>query len=300
VNNDQRPQAVVTVGVTDRTLQHVRDAFAGAPEREVLVLSDAARLGDALLRYKPAAVLMGDGLTLHDMLRVSKITGTEARDAPIVAILQEPYGDRALGLIEHGVQEIVPAEHLTGRVLSHCVERARVRLQALLGLEAQSLTDALTGVLNRRGFFEWGQRTLRDADRTERTALVLLFDMNGLKTINDRYGHRAGDTALQITAYALRQALRTSDILGRIGGDEFAVLALGAADKDGPIITERVSESLRTKAQDLATTSVEARGWAGKLSTSAGWAEYQPGSGITLEALLDGADVQLYAVKAAR
>jgi len=85
-----------------------------------------------------------------------------------------------------------------------------------------SITDELTGLLNRRGFFQFAYARLPYLNRHCNISPVVLFmDMDGLKLINDTYGHKEGDTAIAVCAKLLREVLREEDIIGRIGGDEF-------------------------------------------------------------------------------
>lgn len=91
-------------------------------------------------------------------------------------------------------------------------------------LEELSVTDALTGILNRRGFDEALRRILGDARRHGESGLLVLIDLDGFKEINDIHGHEAGDTVLQAVADYLRRCIRKSDYVARLGGDEFALI----------------------------------------------------------------------------
>ncbi len=92
-------------------------------------------------------------------------------------------------------------------------------------LKSLSLVDDLTDLKNRRGFFELARQSLLIAKREQHSMALFFIDLNGLKLINDRLGHHAGDQALRDTAAVLRQTFRESDVLARIGGDEFVALA---------------------------------------------------------------------------
>ena len=94
-------------------------------------------------------------------------------------------------------------------------------------LALQSRMDELTGVLNRRGFIERGQRALDILQETDTSGIIFFADMDGLKKINDTYGHEMGDKAIMLQAYVLKTIFRTSDVIGRLSGDEFGVVALG-------------------------------------------------------------------------
>ncbi len=101
------------------------------------------------------------------------------------------------------------------------------RINALeRGLRDLSLTDELTNIYNRRGFYFLGQQAVREAARTQAGMTVLFFDLNRLKHVNDQLGHAAGSLMLQKFAAILVQTFRNSDIIGRLGGDEFCVLTI--------------------------------------------------------------------------
>lgn len=117
-------------------------------------------------------------------------------------------------------------------------------LQAELGNLA--LTDELTGLCNRRGFMAIAERQLKIGHRTGRGILLFFLDIDGMKQINDSFGHGEGDLVLKRTAKALKMTFRDSDVLARLGGDEFAVLAIEASDNSEAAIRTRLGEDLRS------------------------------------------------------
>lgn len=111
-------------------------------------------------------------------------------------------------------------------LVSEQITRGRKELhRRAIALEAATKTDPLTGVLNRAGFDASLAQMLGNTDSDGRISAVMLLDLDGFKAVNDIAGHHAGDEVLKQVAHSLRQSLRTSDHIGRIGGDEFAVLA---------------------------------------------------------------------------
>lgn len=94
-------------------------------------------------------------------------------------------------------------------------------------LAMQSRMDELTGILNRRGFIEQGQAALDLLQETDTSGVIFFADMDGLKKINDTYGHQMGDKAIMLQARVLKDIFRSSDVVGRLSGDEFGVVALG-------------------------------------------------------------------------
>jgi diguanylate cyclase (GGDEF)-like protein len=148
--------------------------------------------------------------------------------------------------------------------------------------------DSLTETLNRRAFERMAGR--RVADKRSYPLALIAFDIDNFKSINDRYGHAAGDAVLRQFAAILRAAVREKDVVARIGGEEFVLLLAGADDKFAYQIAERfrtVLESSRFNEIDAALC----------VTTSAGIARYR--SGEAVGALLARADHLLYAAKRA-
>ncbi len=125
----------------------------------------------------------------------------------------------------------------------HCAAK-QYWLQAELGNLA--LTDELTGLCNRRGFMAIAERQLKIGHRTGRGILLFFMDIDGMKQINDSFGHGEGDRALKRVAKALKMTFRDSDVIARLGGDEFAVLAIEASDNSEAAIRARLAEDLRS------------------------------------------------------
>lgn len=123
--------------------------------------------------------------------------------------------------------------------------RAEQRILALrVELAALALVDELTGLHNRRGFVTLADQHLKVAARAARTVPFLCVDVRGMKTINDTYGRDEGDRALVEVAAYLRSALRASDLVARVGGDEFCIVMVDLGG-GGKIDVERMAERLR-------------------------------------------------------
>lgn len=125
----------------------------------------------------------------------------------------------------------------------HCAAK-QYMLQAELGNLA--LTDELTGLCNRRGFMAIAERQLKIGHRTGRGIQLFFMDIDGMKQINDSFGHGEGDLTLKRMAKALKMTFRDSDVIARLGGDEFAVLAIEASDNSEAAIRARLNEDLKS------------------------------------------------------
>lgn len=151
-------------------------------------------------------------------------------------------------------------------------------------------TDSLTGAANRRHFMELAEREVLRAHRYKHPTCLLALDVDHFKSINDTRGHAAGDDALQRLVGALRHQLRQTDILGRMGGEEFLVLLPETTAKDAMDIAERLRHA-------IAQLVVHSPGQPFRMTISVGVAE-QAGN-ETLQRLIIRADMALYAAKRA-
>jgi len=151
-----------------------------------------------------------------------------------------------------------------------------------------SLTDDLTGLYNRRRFFVLTEQYLKVAIRTKKRLLLLFIDMDDLKWINDQYGHNEGDQALIDFAEILKQSFRESDIIARIGGDEFVVLFVS---------TDENHERLLTRLHENLKDYNDQRSRRYPLSVSVGTAQFDPEYPISIDELLSKADASMYAEK---
>jgi diguanylate cyclase (GGDEF)-like protein len=182
-------------------------------------------------------------------------------------------------------QQVVPLEDGIAITSRDVTERHRNED----ALRALSLVDDLTGLYNRRGFLTLAQQQLKLARRAHRELLLLFVDMDDFKEINDTLGHSEGDVALTRAAAILRRTFRDSDIIARIGGDEFVVLAADSPRSARESVVSRLRHELRERnASD---------GYPYTLSFSIGVAHFDPMRPPTIEELLSTADAMLYEAK---
>ncbi len=156
-------------------------------------------------------------------------------------------------------------------------------------MQKLALTDALTGLYNRRGFYELGEREIERSFRFNHPLTVIMMDVDHLKEINDIHGHFTGDHVLRNIATRCVKQLRRIDILGRYGGDEFVILLPETPMRMGSLVAERlrrcVADAVIPKENELIQTSISL-GVSG-LTTDV----------TSLDALIKRADTAMYAAK---
>lgn len=248
--------------------------------------SEAARqLG--IQTYVSAPVRTDDGILLGTLCAAS------AKPHQIT-----PQAEAVLKLFSN-----VIANFLQRELLMEQLHAANVRLMSY------ALTDPLTGLPNRRALYEELERLERRAMREGGSVLVGLVDLDGFKGINDTYGHQQGDVFLQEVSRRLASTLRSSDMLGRIGGDEFVLVGPGPAIERGN--AGPGGEALRGEAEDAAR-SLEERATAatiGRYQLGDAVVPYEGASvgvvavdprGLDAEAAVRLADARMYEIKRAR
>jgi diguanylate cyclase (GGDEF)-like protein len=155
--------------------------------------------------------------------------------------------------------------------------------------ETQARTDPLTGLSNRRAFFEFGRLEIEEFKRYGHDLTLIMLDIDRFKGINDAHGHAVGDEVLKNIASLLQETTRASDLAARVGGEEFAILLSHTTIQDG----ENIAEKLREKMQAL---TIKINNIEITFTASFGVAKYTPDC-QTIDALLDHADKALYRAK---
>lgn len=155
-----------------------------------------------------------------------------------------------------------------------------------------STLDELTMISNRRGFLALAQHALNLCNRTNIPAVLLSFDLNDFKEINDRFGHAEGDRALVAFAEQMRTIFRASDVFARLGGDEFVALMTDTDQKAIDVVLARFNAAVSAYNQQAK------RGY--NLSYCVGYVAYDPGEVQSIEELLERADTNMYVEKRAK
>ena len=204
---------------------------------------------------------------------------------PVVVVSDLGAESLAIHAVEAGAQDYLIKGDLSPNLLTRAILYALVRHEKDENLRKLALVDELSQLYNRRGFISVFQQSRELARRANRGLIIIMLDMDGLKDINDTYGHLEGDRAIVDTGVILRETFRASDLVGRIGGDEFAVLAVDATGENPQGIRDRLQK--RIDRYNQSNPNFE-------LSLSIGVIKFDPAADIPLDTLLDQADRDLY------
>ena len=189
---------------------------------------DGIEAACAIQEQEPVPVIFLTGHTDTETLQRAVLTGP-------LGYLTKPFQEADL----RSVIEVAIHKHRSD------IQRREREEHLRRSAENQLLIDELTQLGNRRGFFELAAEALKSTDREQQTMALFFMDLNGLKQINDTLGHLSGDDALRDTAEVLRRTFRGSDIVARIGGDEFVALAYLHNERDVETLCTRLREHLR-------------------------------------------------------
>lgn len=276
------------------------------------LLEKFSRFSDARLRI----LLFNEDLSPVDApdygrrpfaLEIDTWSGTVRSPGPIPLLPEENGNSRwatlsiSLGTEHYGViqfrewisnEMILESFRLSLCMILSSAQKERRESEAREELRRISNRDELTGILNRRGLLEQGEVLHQAALRSGTRIGVVLCDLDGLKDINDRWGHPDGDLAIRCLARALEDGFRQSDVIGRLGGDEFAVITMVGSEGSLEGAIDRVRRALVRRSNEID------RAW--RARTSAGWMEWDPKDGKTLEQAMAMADTLLYSDKRER
>ena len=217
---------------------------------------------------------------------------TQARLTPVLILTGLNDQTLAVQAVKAGAQDYLLKGEVTSSLLARALRYAIERHHLQTELHNLSLNDSLTGLYNRRGFFVLAEEQLKLLHRSSHGLLLFLCDVDGMKPVNDTFGHAQGDLMLVDTSAILRATFRASDIIARLGGDEFVVLAVGTL----PATVELLQARLHANTNKHNAGS--ARPY--QVSISAGMAYVAPGEQATIDGMISTADQAMYQHKRAR
>ncbi len=266
----------------DRRLIQEMLAEAGAPFRVTCVdrLADAT---DLMARGEGEFIAIILDLTLSDSSGLDTLhpLRQQAAHTPIVIVSGTTDEKLAVQAVQLGAQDFLVKGHFDALALSRAVLYAIERMRAVQAMRSRSMMDDLTGLYGRSSFMTLAEQHCQMARLSHQPFTLYYVDVDGLRFINEGYGHAEGDAVLCRVADALRSSLRKTDIIARYGGDEFIGLAVGAPEGVGGI-ANRIVRYLEG--------ANRASGTAYAATVSIGTAGFDPARPVPLDVLISLAE----------
>lgn len=279
---------------------------------EVTTASDGKEAIRLVRTQPPDLVLLDMILPDMDGLEVVRIVKArrEERFVPVILLSVRSDLDSKVAGLRVGADDFLAKPFAEAEILARCAAMLRIKqLQERLHemqrkLEEQSVTDALTGLKNRRFFDERLQEEFRRAQRYGDYLSLIMIDLDHFKQVNDRFGHPAGDSVLRDAAALIRASIRDPDICARYGGEEFAVVLPKTHMSGALAVAERIWRELGQKEYEIPLGPAAAGGAPGpapavRVTASIGIAFYPSKDIASGELLLRFADQALYQAKRA-
>jgi diguanylate cyclase (GGDEF)-like protein/PAS domain S-box-containing protein len=210
-------------------------------------------------------------------------------DIPVIILIGIEDENLALKALQTGAQDYLVKGDFDHKLICRAIDYSIERHRLHQCLKQISTTDDLSGLHNRLGFVTLAEQQIKSANRTNTKLLVIYIDIDGLKQINDQHGHRVGDRSLVAVAELLSNTFRTSDIIGRIGCDEFAVMAVSSQGENRDTIIQRLDAKRKRFVDNI--------GGDYDLSLSVGVAEWNADQPKSLDTLLLEAEESMCAQK---
>ena len=245
---------------------------------------------DEVIKFVRIDVILLD-LSLPDSSGIDTVSNMRnlSKSLPIVVLTGVDNDELGEQAIHQGAQEYLSKNELNGRMLARIIKYAIKRKKMDEKLETLALTDPLTGLYNRRYFYERGWNEYVRARRYQHHLAVIMIDLDFFKQINDKYGHACGDMVLIKVAKLFTQSLRDVDLVARFGGEEF-IIVIPETDKAG---VNFVAQRIR---QEIYDTPMEHNGKNFNISASLGIALIEDVVG-DFETMINQADIALYYAK---
>jgi diguanylate cyclase (GGDEF)-like protein len=263
---DLMPYEALHIYEADEARKELVPVFASSPEYEEEIMNDRPRFGQGLTGWAVSnrSPVWTNRADLDPRVAVIPGTPNEPEAIIVVPLIARGALKGALNIYRLG-ENAAFAEHefelakWFGDAAALALDNAQIRAR----LEHLAQTDSLTGLYNHRFFHERLRAELTRASRSRDSVAVLMFDLDDFKRVNDVYGHAAGDQLLVQLASVARESVRGSDVVCRIGGEEFGVIMPSCDARDALGLAARLTERLRETDFEPAgrmTVSVSRRG----------------------------------------
>lgn len=287
----QKPLRVLFVDDRTEEVDAVLAALANADGSTSHVVEVVHEVEAAAARLEQGAIdVVLLELDLPDMSGIDAFDRVHAAapHVPIIAFSRSADEDVALQTLRRGAQDFLDRSELGTGALRRSIRYALERNRLMAALRSLSMIDELTTLYNRRGFSDLGEQYLKLSRRSGRGAGLVYVDLDNFKAINDTHGHKVGDEALIQAGEVLQSAFRASDLVARMGGHEFAVLAPNSSDEPQSM-AQRVRDAFRHYNESTLDPY--------RLVVSVGAARTDGGVYVPLDELVSDADVAMYEEK---
>ncbi len=265
----------------------------------VCVAKDGREASDLLAEHRPALVITDwDMPDITGIELCGRIRSDQDSYTYIILLTSNTHKDQIIRGLAAGADDYLTKPFHSGELLARvAVGRRIVELHREIQaknrlLEELALTDSLTSLPNRRAIEDWAVRQLSGAARHGFSFWVVMADLDSFKSVNDAYGHEAGDIVLKRFADLLRANTRASNICGRIGGEEFVVVITHVEKPNVQMVVERIRRQLEAERFTFC-------GRALGVTASFGISGFEGGESPKFSQLLRQADTALYAAKRA-
>jgi diguanylate cyclase (GGDEF)-like protein len=266
----------------------VRETLAEVPEAALeVVWADGLAKGLERLEGEAVDLVLLD-LSLPESQGLATFATTQecAPGVPIIVLTGLDDRELALKAVRDGAQDYLVKGQVEGPSLVRSMQHAVVRHRMQEKTEGPFWRDRLTGLYNRQGFLVLGEQLLRYADKAGCALALEYVDVDGLEKINQEYGRDEGDAALKCVAVALREAFQESDLVARVGGDEFASVYLNFSDQSKGDVKAVFEQALRTHSAGGQR--------AYSLTVSWGFSIYDPAKPCAIAALIRRAEAEAH------
>jgi two-component system cell cycle response regulator len=287
---NNRAEEVIEILLIEESPEYARSLgeSLNPPDAHRFTITHADRLSTGLkyLAETTFEVILSD-LALPDSAGFDTFSALhfQAVDTPIIILTSLNDEQLAIRTVRAGAEDYLIKGQFRPSSLTRAIYYAIERNKTKIKLHEISLLDDLTELYNRRGFYTLARQQLKLARRERQDLTLILADLDNMKFVNDNFGHAEGDRALRSIAKLLKTTLRSTDIISRLDGDEFTVMAVGTSEYGAETILKRLQENIHRYNRNNGRY---------RLALSIGFAQFDHRENLTLEDLVAEADRALY------
>ncbi len=258
---------------------------------ETLDAANGQTAVELALAHRPDLALLDVMMPVMDGFAACRAIKADPRTAgiPVLLLTALAHTDSKVRGLSDGATDYITKPFENAELLAR-IKKVLQEKDQRDALAAEALTDALTGLTNRRSLERQLDQLLAHAERGDEPLSVLLFDVDRFKVINDTYGHAAGDIVLTTLARRAQESVRAQDVVGRLGGEEFLVILPGAGRTAAYITAERLRAHVAAKPIATPAGPID-------VTVSVGAATTHPGMDVERTALITTSDHALYSAK---